>query len=229
IDNQIGWNSGFQMGLSLAYDIATGGNGQNNSTNQGRWNCYYTCSGFPGGLLGKWESRQDITVPSRQWLDQQSANLKVNLTDKIKFEYLVGHTEQDTRQYNDWDAGEFNFYIDYFLQKLDLTSHEFQFSGGNDRFTWVGGLYNWDQTIRGRNPAFSMGDWVQANPAGQPGSYPNMTAQLNYATQVLPNAACSMTPAQRGITSWLPAVQAGYLPQFPFGPAGPNVLTLDLN
>ncbi len=176
IDNQIGWNSGFQMGLSLAYDIATGGNGQNNSTNHGRWNCYYTCSGFPGGLLGKWESRQDITVPSRQFLDQQSADLKVQLTDKIKFEYLLGHTQQDTRQYNDWDAGEFNFYIDYFLQKLDLTSHEFQFSGGSDRMTWVGGLYTWDQNIRGRNPAFSMGDWVQANPAGQPGSYPNMTA-----------------------------------------------------
>jgi iron complex outermembrane receptor protein len=229
IDNQIGWNSGFQMGLSLAYDIATGGNGKNDSTNQGRWNCYYTCSGFPGGLLGKWESRQDITVPSRQWLDQQSANLKVQLTDKIKFEYLLGHTTQDTRQYNDWDAGEFNFYIDYFLQKLDLTSHEFQFSGGNDRFTWVGGLYSWDQTIRGRNPAYSMGDWVQANPAGQPGSYPNMTAQLNYATQVLPSAACQMTPAQRGITSWAPAVNAGYLPRFPFGPTGPDVLALPLN
>jgi iron complex outermembrane receptor protein len=214
IDPQIAWNSGFQMGLSQAYDIASGGH----------YNCHYACSGFPGGLLGKWESRQDITVPSRQKLEQQSVDLKVDLTDKIKFEYLLGHTKADTRQYNDWDAGEFNFYIDYFLNKLDLTSHEFQFSGGNDRFTWVGGLYSWDQKGRGRNPAYSMADWVGAKP-----NYPNHTPQFDYAAQVLPNAACNATPAQRGITSWAPHVAAGYLPRFPFGPSGPDVLALNVN
>ncbi len=53
-------------------------------------------------------------MPSRQWLEQQSVDLKVDITDNIGFQYLMGHTYQDTRQYNDWDAGEFNFYIDYF-------------------------------------------------------------------------------------------------------------------
>jgi iron complex outermembrane receptor protein len=215
IDNQIGFNSGFQMGLSLAYDIASGG----------RWNCHYTCSGYPGGLLGKWESRQDITVPSRQWLDQQSVDLKVQLTDKVKFQYLFGHTKQDTRQYNDWDAGEFNFYIDYFLNELDLDSHEFQFSGGNDRFTWVGGYYQWSQTGRARNPAYSMAEWIEATP-----NYPNHAPTFSYANQILTNSACTTaTPASRGITSWAPHVAAGYLPQFPFGPAGPDVLKLDVN
>jgi outer membrane receptor protein involved in Fe transport len=204
IDPQIGFNSGYQMGLSLAYDIASGG----------QWNCHYTCSGYPGGLVGKWEGRQDITVPSRQFLDQQSADLKVQMTDKIKFEYLLGHTKSDTRQYNDWDAAQFNFYIDYFLAELNLTSHEFQFSGSNDRFTWVGGLYKWNQTGRNRNPAYSMADWIEANPPGQPGSYPNHTAQFSYQNQVLPSAACKATPAQRGITSWNPGIAAGYVPAF---------------
>jgi iron complex outermembrane receptor protein len=212
IDPQIGYNSGFQMGLSLAYDIASGG----------KWNCHYTCSGYPGGLLGKWESRQDITVPSRQWLDQQSLDLKIDLTDTVKFQYLYGHTKQDTRQYNDWDAGEFNFYIDYFLNTLDLHSHEFQFSGGNDRFTWVGGLYQWSQTGRARNPAFSMADWIEATP-----NYPNRTPQFSTANQITPNAACTTaTPASRGITSWAPSVQGGYLPRIV---GGVDVLTLDVN
>ena len=48
IDPQIAWNSGMQMGLSEAYDIASGG----------QWNCHYTCSGYPGGLVGKWEGRK---------------------------------------------------------------------------------------------------------------------------------------------------------------------------
>lgn len=202
ISNQIGFNSGFEMGLSLAYDIASGG----------RWNCTYVCSGFPGGLVGKWEGRQDITVPSRAWLEQQSVDLKVAITDTLSFQYLVGHTFNDTRQYNDWDAGEFNFYIDYFLSELNLTSHEFQFTGGNDRFSWVGGAYLWDQSGRARNPAYSMADWVEATPG-----YPNEVPQFSYVNQVLPNAACNMTPAQRGVTSWAPHVAAGYVPPFALG------------
>src|SRR5262245_22607784 len=232
IDPQIGYNSGYQMGLSLAYDIASGG----------RWNCHYTCSGEPGGLVGEWEGRQDTTVPSREWLEQQTVDLKVDITDNIGFEYLLGHTYNDTRQYNDWDAGEFNFYIDYFNTELDLTSHEFQFTGGRDRFTWVGGAYFWDQTGRNRNPAFSMADWVEANPPGQPGSYPNSVAEFNYNQQVLArtvnaagvptsaptSAACQMTPAQRGITSWAPHVAAGYVPPLS-GPPGAQVPTVSLD
>ncbi len=202
---------GLQMGLSLAYDIASGGH----------WNCHYTCSGFPGGLLDEWEGRQDITVPSREWLQQQTVDVKVAMTDNISFQYLAGHTFNDTRQYNDWDAGEFNFYIDYFLSELDLTSHEFQFTGGNDRFSWVGGVYTWDQQGRARNPAYSMADWVEANPPGAAGSYPTDAAQFSYVNQVLPNAACNMTPAQRGITSWAPHVAAGYVP--------PSALALNVN
>jgi iron complex outermembrane receptor protein len=202
IDNQIGFNSGFEMGLSLAYDIASGG----------RWNCNYVCSGFPGGQVGKWEGRQDITVPSREWLEQQTVDLKVDITDNVSFQYLMGHTLNDTRQYNDWDAGEFNFYIDYFLTETDLTSHEFQFAGGSDRFSWVGGVYTWGQEGRARNPAFSMADWVEAQPG-----YPNEVPQFSYVNQVLPNAACNMTPAQRGVTSWAPHVAAGYVPAFALG------------
>ena len=222
IDNQIAWNTGSQVGLSLAYDIASGG----------KWNCYYVCSGYPGGLVGKWEGRSDITVPSREWLDQQSADLKVTLgkNEKVKMEYLLGHTHNDSRQYNDWDAAQYNFYIDYFLNRDDFTSHEFQFSGENERFSWVGGVYHWDQTHRIRNPAYSMGDWIEANPPGQPGSYPNYAAQFSYAQQVETSAACQMTPAQRGITSWAPGVAAGYVPAMS-GPPGAQVptVTLDVN
>ena len=182
IDNQIGWNSGYQAGLSLAYDLAS----------NGKWNCNYTCSGFPGGQLDEWEGRQDTTVPSRQKLEQQMVDVKVGITDNVSFQYLLGHTYSDTRQYNDWDAGEFNFYIDYFLNELDLTSHEFQFSGGGDRFSWVGGAYMWDQEGRNRNPAYSMADWVEATP-----NYPNDTPVFSYANQVTPN--CGVHDGDSGV------------------------------
>ena len=199
IDPQLAWNTGMQVGLSQAYDIASGG----------KWNCIYVCSGYPGGLVGKWEGRSEITVPSRQWLEQQTVDLKVDITDKIGFQYLVGNTHVDARQYNDWDAAQFNFYIDYFLSDTELTSHEFQFTGGNDRFSWVGGAYLWNQSGRARNPAYSMREWQEA----QPGY--GVTQPFSYANQITPNAACTTaTPASRGITSWLPGIAAGYVPAF---------------
>jgi hypothetical protein len=63
IEPQLAWNSGFQMGLAEAYDIASGG----------RWNCDAACAGWPGGQLTEWESTSEITVPSRQELEQQTS------------------------------------------------------------------------------------------------------------------------------------------------------------
>jgi iron complex outermembrane recepter protein len=200
IDPQIAYNSGYQMGLAEAYDIASGG----------RWNCLTACAGYPGGRLGKWESTSEITVPSRQTLEQQGLDLKVDVSDNISFEYLLGHTYVDSRQYNDWDSGEFNFYIDYFNDEIDVTSNEFQFAGGKERFSWVGGAYMWSQENRSRNPAWSMREWSDVPTYGE-------AQPFSYVNQILTSPACQMTPAQRGITSWQPHVAAGYVPPFALG------------
>jgi iron complex outermembrane receptor protein len=183
IEPQIAWNSGFQVGLAQAFDIASGGN----------WNCMTQCAGWPGGSLGEWESTSEITIPSRQWLEQQSLNLTIDMTDNISLQYLVGHTFVDARTYNDWDSGQYNFYIDYFNNETEVTSHEFQFTGGNDRFTWVGGLYYWDQEGRARNPAWSMREWQEVDDYGE-------TQPFSYINQILTNPACTTaTPADRGV------------------------------
>ena len=188
IENQLAWNTGIQVGLALAYDIASGG----------RWNCDYACAGWPGGQLGEWEGRSEITVPSRQWTEQQTVDLKVALTDDIDFQYLLGHTYADGRTYNDWDAGEFNFYIDYFNNEVELLSHEFQFSGGGDRLSWVGGFYTWKQDGAARNPAWSMREWQEAF-----GDY-GQSEPFSYSNQILTHPACQATPADRGVGNLFP-------------------------
>jgi iron complex outermembrane recepter protein len=201
IDPQIAYNSGFQMGLAEAYDIASGGH----------WNCSYACAGFPGGRLSEWESTSEITVPSRQEIEQQTVDLRIDITDRLAFQYLLGNTYVDARTYNDWDSGEFNFYIDYFNNETELTSHEFQFSGGGDRINWVGGAYVWNQDNRSRNPAWSMREWSDVPSYGEPQPF-------SYANQVIPHPSCTTaTPASRGITSWAPHVAAGYVPAFALG------------
>jgi iron complex outermembrane receptor protein len=192
IEPQIAYNTGIQMGLAEAYDIASGG----------QWNCITACSGWAGGQIGEWEGTSEITVPSRQWLEQQTVDLNVALGDNVNFEYLLGHTLVDSRTYNDWDSGPFNFYIDYFNNETDLISHEFQFTGGGDRFTWVAGAYLWDQEDRARGPAWSMREWEDF------GNYYNQDQPFSYTNDVLPHPSCQATPADRGVdftggTNWL--------------------------
>jgi iron complex outermembrane receptor protein len=188
IEPQIAWNSGFQVGLAEAYDIASGG----------RWNCITACSGWPGGELDEWEGTSEITVPSRQWLEQQTVDLNVDLTDNVRFQYLLGNTYVDARTYNDWDSGPFNFYIDYFNNETEMMSHEFQFQGGNDRFTWVAGAYYWTQDERARNPAWSMREWQEVDDYGQ-------AQPFSYVNDILASPACTTrTPADVGVA--FPAV-----------------------
>jgi iron complex outermembrane receptor protein len=182
IEPQTAYNQGFQMGLAEAYDIASGG----------RWNCLTACAGYPGGSVGEYESTSEITVPNRQWTEQQSVDLKIAVTDNVDFEYLLGHTYLDSRIYNDWDAGPFNFFIDYFNVEQELLSHEFQFSGGNDRFSWVGGAYYWETEGRQRNPSWSMREWIEIPGYGEPQPF-------SYINQVLTHPSCQATPADRGL------------------------------
>ncbi|MDX1562179.1 MAG: TonB-dependent receptor [Gammaproteobacteria bacterium] len=184
IEPQIAWNSGFQVGLAEAYDIASGG----------RWNCMTACSGWPGGQLGEWEGSSEITVPSRTWIEQQTIDLNVDVSDNIAFQYLYGDTFVDNRTYNDWDSGPFNFYIDYFNNETELASHEFQFTGGNDRFTWVAGAYMWDQEGRARNPAWSMREWVEVDDYGE-------AQPFSYVNDILTHPACTdRTPNDVGVS-----------------------------
>lgn len=184
IEPQIAWNSGFQVGLAEAYDIASGG----------RWNCITACSGWPGGQLGEWEGTSEITVPSRTWLEQDTLDLNVEISDNVAFQYLYGDTFVDNRTYNDWDSGPFNFFIDYFNNETQLESHEFQFSGGNDRFSWVAGYYTWDQENRARNPAWSMREWEEVTDFGEPQPF-------SYVDQILTHPACTdRSPADVGVS-----------------------------
>jgi iron complex outermembrane receptor protein len=184
IEPQIAWNSGFQVGLAEAYDIASGG----------RWNCMTACSGWPGGQLGEWEGSSEITVPSRTWLEQATIDLNIDMTDNIAFQYLYGDTFVDNRTYNDWDSGPFNFFIDYFNNETELSSHEFQFTGGNDRFSWVAGAYYWDQEGRARNPAWSMREWEEVSSFGE-------AQPFSYIDDILTHPACTTrTPADVGVS-----------------------------
>lgn len=113
-------------------------------------------AGFPGGQVGEWETRSEITVPDR--IEDQQVSLDVNwaISDTLNVQFLTGYTEQEARNYVDWDNTQFVVFNDYFLSDLELFSQEIQLSGTHERVNWVAGAYYWDQENVSRNPSYSV-------------------------------------------------------------------------
>jgi iron complex outermembrane receptor protein len=116
-------------------------------------------AGFPGGDVGKWQSKSEITVPGKLLDQQLSMDVNLALGKSMNLEFLTARTHQDTNLYVDWDNTEYNVFNDIFANKLDLFSQEFQLSGKSERVDWVTGAYYWTQSGYGRNPSYSMGEF----------------------------------------------------------------------
>jgi len=200
IDYTVADVQGFQMGIAQAVNIASGG----------RFSPSYAQAGYPGGSLGKWESRLSSTVPNEQFLEQTTFHADWDVSDSIHLKYMYGKTFNDASIYNDWGGSEYNFFVNYNVTALELESHEFQLTGSlfNDAVDWTLGYYSWDQVNRNRGPEWGSSDWTFADDS-------NGTVQtLDWAT-VLASPQCNDHPSDRGLTfpgdvwpqpcGWLPS------------------------
>lgn len=199
IDFRDAYAQGYQVGIAEAVDIASGG----------RFNPRYAQAGAPGGLLDEYENRSSSRVPNRFNLEQTTLHLDWDITGAVHFKYMYGDTLSDASVYNDWSGSEYNIFLSYFVQSIELESHEFQFSGSlfDERVDWVAGYYTWDQQQRSRDPEWAMGDWVQAPEMGR-------IKTLDYATVLASPACTTRTPRDVGYdftgrTNWLGQVITG--------------------
>jgi outer membrane receptor protein involved in Fe transport len=184
INPQVAYDFGWQVGIAEAHDIASlaaGGAG---------FNCQSTVAGCPGGRLGKYESRMHSVPRDLQDLDQTTFHFDYDITDSVAFKYIFGTTEMNTQAHTDFAGAEFNFFMNYDVNRLELDSHEFQFTGGGDRISWLAGAYTWDQSNSNRGLEWSHADWTHAAPAGP--------RQILDFADVLASPACNTTAQQRG-------------------------------
>src|SRR5262249_51390937 len=107
-------------------------------------------AGFPGGEVGQWENRSEITIPNHYTRDQASVDIKLALTDKLSVNFLSGYTDVSTKTYIDYDNSQWGLVEDTSNGRVNLRSHEIQFSGGGDRIQWVSGVFYWDTYSRTR-------------------------------------------------------------------------------
>ena len=104
-------------------------------------------SGYPGGRLGQYETRSDLETDGTV-VDQESFTLDVNwdLSESLSLRSITGYRTHVGRIYTDFDAVEVTLIEDDRNRNLEQATQEFQLTGGNDRFNWVGGLYFWDES-----------------------------------------------------------------------------------
>ena len=182
IDYDVASVQGFQMGIAQAVDIASGG----------KFNPNYAVAGYPGGQLGRYESRLKSTTPNEQFLDQTTVHADWDISDTMHLKYMYGNSTVDSSTYNDWGGSEYNFFVNYNVQKLDMESHEFQFTGNlfDGNVDYVLGYFSWEQESRNRGPEWGSTDWTFTDDAGS-------IKSLDFA-DVLASPQCNDTPTERG-------------------------------
>ena len=184
IDFQTAYLHGYQVGIAEATDIASGGG----------FNPISAVAGYPGGKLGQWESRTASTSPNIANLKQDTLQLDWDINDVAHLKYMYGDTLSDSGVYNDWGGSQYNFFVNYDVQRTKLRSHELQLNGKvfKDKVDYMLGAYKWDQDSRDRGVEWSMQDWVQAGNSTGVG--------LDY-NRVLSSPACTTRrPSDVGVT-----------------------------
>src|SRR5690606_7296617 len=120
------------------------------------FNRHTQLAGEPGGLVGKWENRSEITVPNLYITKQASIETNLRLTDSMALQFLTATTEQDSTSYIDYDSSQYSLVNDLTRGNLKVFSQEIQLTGGGDRIDWVGGLYYWDQRALKRGASWQI-------------------------------------------------------------------------
>jgi iron complex outermembrane recepter protein len=127
---------------------------------QGAYNAQTMTAGYPGGLVGEWQNRSNITQPNDFVTKQFSSDLTWDLTDKMKIQFITAQTDQDVYLNTDWDNSQWDLVDDVNQNHLRVFSQEIQLTGGTDRVKWVGGAYYWDQLNQTRSTRYQVEEFV---------------------------------------------------------------------
>jgi iron complex outermembrane receptor protein len=133
-------------------------------------------SGYPGGLLGEWQTRSDLPGPTAVF-DSRYATLTLdwNIAPQLSLRSLTSHVDADSRQAADYDASEFTLRSRIFLDRTTTTTQELHLTGSHfgGRLQSLLGLYYHEYENQHRE--YIWADWEFAIPNTGPNP-PNLNA-----------------------------------------------------
>ncbi len=108
-------------------------------------------AGWPGGEVGKYQNKSTWEGRGlRVDLDRYTLDLNWDLSDTLSFRSISGYREHYRTAQTDFDAMEIHFVERDFRGAGKQWTQELQLIGTYDRFSWVGGVFLWDDRSDGR-------------------------------------------------------------------------------
>jgi iron complex outermembrane receptor protein len=126
----------------------------------GAYNAITMTAGYPGGQVGEWQNRSNITQPNDFVTKQFSSDVSWQITDKMKLQFVTAQTDQQVYLNTDWDNSQWDLVDDVNQNHLRVFSQEAQLTGGGDRVKWVGGVYYWNQGNYARSTRYQVEEFV---------------------------------------------------------------------
>ena len=120
----------------------------------------HNVAGYPGGILGKWESNIEAYDPATIHTKQGSVEIQYNITDRMTLTSWTGSIFEEQHQLLDWDMSPYEIVETFQNNKSSLHSQEFQLSGSRGRIDWVGGYYYWTQASDAHNPFWGFEEFA---------------------------------------------------------------------
>ena len=139
-----------------------------------------TQPGYPGGQVGKWETRSNTADGgTARDLQYQTVTLDWHPTDHFAIQSITSNWKQKQRQVTDFDGSEYTVTTDDYRTLQKNVTEEIHFTGDNfnGRLTWLAGLYYLDQENHQR--FYRWGECEFFNPCQGPNSVVDQTA-VNY-------------------------------------------------
>ena len=90
-------------------------------------------------------NRRDASFDS----DTSIFEVRYDISDTMKFDYIFGHKTTDEKVYQDWDGTPLPLYHTSRPASYEQTSHEFRITSDLDGpYNYVAGIYKWDSEYR---------------------------------------------------------------------------------
>ena len=128
--------------------------------------------GFPGGELGRWETRSDTVGPTM--VDQRYALLTLDwdLTERFRFESLSSHLEGDDFQNGAYDGSEFTLLSELLRNDAEVATQELHLIGNHldGRLESLLGLYYSDLDVWQRIYGWTQWEFAVPNTGPSPGT-----------------------------------------------------------
>jgi iron complex outermembrane receptor protein len=127
-------------------------------------------AGYPGGELGRWETRLDLRAPTV--IDQIYGILTLSsqMTDRFSLESLTSNVQADSYALNTYSASEFDDLIEMVREEAEWHTQELRIIGNHfdGRLQSLMGLYYQDLEVWGRTSGWSHWEFAIPNTGPAP-------------------------------------------------------------